>query len=80
MGKLEVADKMFLLHCVVQREAADTWEADIIAERLSVRRIIVGCILAMNDRPTDRPTSINYTDFICWFTRFKVQSAIWLQS
>ena len=25
----------------------------IIAERLSVRRIIVGCILAMNDRPTD---------------------------
>ena len=52
MGKLEVADKMFLLYCVVQGEAADTWEADIIAERLSVRRIIVGYILAMNDRPT----------------------------
>ena len=31
---------------------------NIIAGRLSVRRIIVGCILAINDRPTDQPTSI----------------------
>ena len=43
----------------------------IITERLSVRRIIVGCILAMNDRPTDL-----YTDFICWFMRFKVQHIV----
>ena len=43
----------------------------VIAERLSVRRIIVGCILAINDRPTDL-----YTDFICWLMRFKVQHIV----
>ena len=32
----------------------------LIAERLSVRRIIVGCILAMNDRPTDLYVLILY--------------------
>ena len=34
----------------------------VVAERLSVRRIIVGCILAMNDRPINRPTDL-YTMF-----------------
>ena len=32
----------------------------LIAERLSVRRIIVGCILAINDRPTDLYVLILY--------------------
>ena len=35
----------------------------------------MGCILAMNDQPTDRPTDL-YTDFICWLMRFKVQHIV----
>ena len=36
----------------------------------------MGCILAMNNRPSmDRPTDL-YTDFICWFMRFKVQHIV----
>ena len=42
----------------VQFTGSDT--VIIIAKRLSVRRIIVGCILAMNDRPTDLYVLILY--------------------
>ena len=35
----------------------------------------MGCILAINDRPTDL-----YTDFICWLMRFKVQHIIIVSS